>query len=104
MRESRFKPLEEKVCDKRFASMGIFNLSRESIVRYTLALFSPPLVTANGRVRSKANICAYLLDECFVGEKMTLERLFETIFELRGRVRVEGGQRNVFIERNPKQE
>ncbi len=50
-----------------------------------------------------ANICAYLLDECFGSEKMTLERLFETIFELRGRVRVEGGQRNVFIERNPKQ-
>jgi len=51
-----------------------------------------------------ANICAYLLDECFGGEKMTLERLFETIFELRGSVSVEGGQRNVFIERNPKQE
>jgi len=33
-----------------------------------------------------------------------LERLFERIFELRGRVRVEVGQRNVFIERNPKQE
>jgi len=50
------------------------------------------------------NICAYLLDGWFGGEKMTLERLFETIFELRGRVRVEGGQRNVFIEKNPKQE
>jgi len=55
VRESRFKPLEEKVGGKRFASMGIFNLSRESIVRYTLALFSLPLVTANGRVRSIDN-------------------------------------------------
>lgn len=53
---------------------------------------------------SFANICCYLLDECFNGEKMTLERLFETIFDLRGKVRVEGDQRNVFIERNPKQE
>jgi hypothetical protein len=53
---------------------------------------------------SFANICAYLLDECFGGEKMTLERLFETIFDLRGKVRVKGDQRNVFIERNPKQE
>ena len=51
-----------------------------------------------------ANICCYLLDECFGGEKMTLERLFEAIFELRGSVMVEGNQRNVFIERNPKQE
>ena len=31
VRESRFKPLEEKIGDKRFASMGIFSLSRESI-------------------------------------------------------------------------
>jgi hypothetical protein len=64
VRESRFKPLEEKVGDKRFASMGIFNLSRESLMRYTLALFSLPLVTANGRVRSidspKGNALKYL--------------------------------------------
>jgi hypothetical protein len=52
---------------------------------------------------SFANICGYLLDECFNGEKMTLERLFETIFELRGRVMVEDDQRKVFIEQNPKQ-
>ena len=51
-----------------------------------------------------ANICGYLLDECFNGEKVTLQRLFETIFDLSGKVRVEGDQRNVFIERNPKQE
>jgi hypothetical protein len=53
---------------------------------------------------SFANICGYLLDECFNGEKMTLQRLFETIVELKGRVMIEGDQRNVFIERNPKQE
>ena len=53
---------------------------------------------------SFANICSYLLDECFGGEKMTLERLFETIFDLCGKVRVEGDQRDVFIQRNPKQE
>jgi len=40
VRESRFKPLEEKIGDKRFASMGIFSLSGESIMRYALALFS----------------------------------------------------------------
>lgn len=55
VRESRFKPLEEKITGKRFAPMRIFNLSRESIMRYTLALFSLPLVTANGRVRSVDN-------------------------------------------------
>lgn len=53
---------------------------------------------------SFANICCYLLDECFNGEKMTLQRLFETIFDLRGKVRIEGDQRNIYIERNPKQE
>ena len=51
-----------------------------------------------------ANVCSYMLDECFNAEKMTLQRLFDTIFDLRGKVRVEGGQRNIFIERNPKQE
>ncbi len=53
---------------------------------------------------SFVNICCYLLDECFNGEKMTLQRLFETIFDLRGKVRIEGDQRNIFIEKNPKQE
>jgi len=55
VRESRFKPLEEKIGSKRFASMGLFSLSRESIMRYTLALFSLPLVTANGKIRSVDN-------------------------------------------------
>lgn len=53
---------------------------------------------------SFANICCYLLEECFNEEKMTLERLFETIFELRGQVRIDGEQRDICITRNPKQE
>ena len=53
---------------------------------------------------SFANICSYMLDECFNGEKMTLQRLFETIFDLRGKVKVKGGQRNIFIDRNLKLE
>ena len=53
---------------------------------------------------SFANICSYMLYECFNGEKMTLQQLFETIFDLRGKVKVENNQRNIFIERNPKQE
>lgn len=52
---------------------------------------------------SFANICCYLMEKCFKGEKMTLERLFDTIFELRGQMHVEKEQRNVCIERNPKQ-
>jgi hypothetical protein len=50
---------------------------------------------------SFANICSYMLDGCFNGEKMTLQRLFETLFDLRGKVKVENDQRNIFIERNP---
>ncbi len=53
---------------------------------------------------SFANICCYLLEKCFNGEKMTLPRLFESIFELRGQMRFEGEQRQIFITRNPKQE
>lgn len=52
---------------------------------------------------SFANICCYLLEECFNGEKMTLQRLLETIFELRGQMQIENEQRNIFIKRNPKQ-
>jgi len=40
VRESRFKPLEEKIENKRFASMNIFSLSRESIMRYMLPWIS----------------------------------------------------------------
>jgi hypothetical protein len=52
---------------------------------------------------SFANICCYLLMECFEGEKMTLQRLFETIFELRGQMRIQSDQRQVLIQSNPKQ-
>jgi transposase len=52
---------------------------------------------------SFANMCCYLLEECFDGEHMTLQRLFETIFELRGQMQVEGEQRHIFIKKNPKQ-
>ena len=55
VRESRFKPIEEKVEHKRFASMNIFSLSKNSIMRHALALISLPLVTNNGRVRSVDN-------------------------------------------------
>jgi len=53
--ESRFKSLDEKIGNKRFAAMDIFSLSKHSILRRTLALFSLPLVTANGRARSVDN-------------------------------------------------
>jgi transposase len=55
VRESRFKHLDEKIDNKKFDTMRIFSLSRESIKRHSLALFSLPLVTANGRVRSVDN-------------------------------------------------
>ena len=35
---------------------------------------------------------------------MTLQRLFEVIFDLQGKVRIENGCRNMFINRNPKQQ
>jgi len=53
---------------------------------------------------SFANVCCYLLTVCFQGENMTLQRLFETIFELRGQMRITNDQRHVLIESNPKQE
>ncbi|MBU3967100.1 MAG: hypothetical protein KKG76_06975, partial [Euryarchaeota archaeon] len=53
---------------------------------------------------SFANLCCYFLDKCFNGEKMTLQQIFETIFELRGKVKMDGDQRNIILERNTKQE
>jgi hypothetical protein len=35
---------------------------------------------------------------------MTLQQIFETIFELRGKVTIDGNQRNIAIGRNTKQE
>lgn len=52
---------------------------------------------------SFANISRYFLDECFGNKKMTLQSIFESIFDLRGKVKEEDGQRKIFIDRNPKQ-
>jgi hypothetical protein len=53
---------------------------------------------------SFANICSYFLEMCFSGERMTLQQIFETIFELRGNMMIDSNQRNIMIERNEKQE
>jgi len=52
---------------------------------------------------SFANICSYLLDECFGGNKMSFQRLFESVFDLRGKVKENDKERNILIDRNPKQ-
>ncbi len=52
---------------------------------------------------SFANICNYLLEECFEGKKMSLQSLFDSIFDLRGKVKEEEDQRKILIEENPKQ-
>ncbi|MCP4403288.1 MAG: hypothetical protein GY801_39020, partial [bacterium] len=61
---ARFKPLDEKLTTKRLASLRILHLSKATIRRYTLALFSLPLVTTNGRVSRvdapKGNALQYL--------------------------------------------
>jgi hypothetical protein len=44
-----------------------------------------------------------LLDECFEGNKMSFQKLFESIFDLSGKVKVEGNQRRIAIEGNPKE-
>lgn len=61
---SRFQSLDEQCRKKRVVSMRIFSRSRASLMRYTLALFSLPFVTMNGRIRSidnpRGNALAYL--------------------------------------------
>jgi transposase len=52
VRESRFKPIEEKISHKRFSAMDIFSFARKTILRRTLSLFSLPLVTENGKTSS----------------------------------------------------
>jgi len=47
---------------------------------------------------SFANICSYFLEKCFNGERMTLQHIFETIFELRGKVTIDDDQRTIMIE------
>ena len=53
---------------------------------------------------SFANVCCYLLEECFNGECLTIQRLFEDNFELQGKMQLQNGERTVLIERNPKQD
>ena len=52
---------------------------------------------------SLANICSYFLEEFFNGEKMTLENLFECVFDLHCEYKIEDKQKNIRIERNNKQ-
>ncbi|MDO8871103.1 MAG: hypothetical protein Q7V05_00010 [Methanoregula sp.] len=52
VRESRFKPIEEKISHKRFSAMDIFSFSRKTVLRRTLSLISLPLVTENGKTSS----------------------------------------------------
>jgi hypothetical protein len=51
---------------------------------------------------SFANICCYLLEKCFNGDRITLQQIFESIFELRGKVEIDGNHRNITIKRNRK--
>jgi len=64
VRKSRFKSIEEKIPNKKFDSMRIFSLSKESITKYCISLFVLPVVTSNGRCRSvntvKGNALKYL--------------------------------------------
>lgn len=52
---------------------------------------------------SFANLCCYLLTECFNSERMTLQRLFDMIFDLPAQMWIEDKQRHILIERNSKQ-
>jgi hypothetical protein len=49
VRENRFKSINEKIQEKNFSSMNIFEKSEETISRYNLALLCLPLVTSNGK-------------------------------------------------------
>ena len=52
---------------------------------------------------SFANICTYLIEECFDGKKMSLQKLFETILDLPGRVKEGETRRSIIINQNLKQ-
>jgi len=79
VRKSRFQSLDEKLMTKRLVSMSIFSRSRSSLQRYTLALFSLPLVTERGRVRSVNNprgnalhyLCGYNYKACSLTKHLT---------------------------------
>ena len=49
VRENRFKSIDEKIPQKNFASMKIFQMPKKTISRYNLGLLCLPLVTTNGR-------------------------------------------------------
>jgi transposase len=56
VKESRFKSIDEKIDKKRFVSMNIFKLSKESLRKYVLARIELPLVTRNFSPRSVNNV------------------------------------------------
>ena len=64
VRENRFKSIDDKLKDKDFSSMKIFEMSEKTISRYNLALLCLPLVTSNGRSsrvnRVKGNDLSFL--------------------------------------------
>ncbi len=64
VRENRFKSIEEKIPEKNFASMKLFQMSPKTMHRYNLALLCLPLVTTNGKTsrvnRVKGNDLGYL--------------------------------------------
>jgi hypothetical protein len=52
---------------------------------------------------SFANVCSYFLEECLDAQKMSLETLFESIFNLRGQSKVKDCVKKIILERNDKQ-
>jgi hypothetical protein len=52
---------------------------------------------------SFANICSFLLEECFAGRKMSIQRLRESVFELHGQVKEEENKRKILIAQNQKE-
>ena len=64
VRETRFKSIDDKIEDKDFSAMKIFEMSEKTISRYNLALLCLPLVTSNGRSsrvdRVKGNDLSFL--------------------------------------------
>jgi hypothetical protein len=64
VRENRFKSIDDKIEDKDFSAMKIFEMSEKTISRYNLALLCLPLVTSNGRSsrvdRVKGNDLSFL--------------------------------------------
>ena len=49
VRKNRFRSIDEKIQEKNFSSMDIFERSEETISRYNLALLCLPLITSNGK-------------------------------------------------------